>query len=186
MFLLFVFGYVQFFPLKHSQYLIPIGFFVAYYCADWCIVWARKLRSYIGVIGVIGLLLIGSYGLIVATSQVNSPKLNFKNSIQLAELQQLEQLIAKEEEVLDLDGRLINRTNPYYICCLSMGLFVRFMSRPPEPLAAVLEKRRVPYIYQGESGRLWELGPEDIAYIQTHYKQVGGWDDALWKRSVKP
>jgi hypothetical protein len=184
MFILSVFGYVQFFPLKHSQYLIPIAFFVAYYCADGLILIARAIRSKMSVMMVILLLAVGSYCLYLATGEVNKPKLMLKNSVQMGELQQLEHIISPQEEVLDLDGRLIYRKNPYYICCLSMGLFVRFMSRPPEALYRVLEDRKVPYIYQGESGRLWELGGEDISYIQSHYESVGGWGDTLWKRKV--
>lgn len=174
-FMVSVFGYVQFFPMKHSQYLIPIAIFVAFYCADFLSLLLRRL----GWISPAALLLLA---LCVAnmTVTVNSPKLLMNSTVQM---QQVELLRAKigDKQVLDLDGRAFFSRDPYEICCLPFGTFTRFLSRPPESLSAVLERKKVPYIYQGDSGRFWEL-TADMPYIRETYERVPGWGDALWVR----
>lgn len=170
-FLISVAGYILFFPLKHSQYLIPIAVFIAFYAADGLQIILDKVPF----------LLIFSFLLWQQTIAVNQPKLALSNTQQLRDIVKLKSIIPASDEVFDLDGRMIYWKDPYYICCLPMGRFIPFMSRPPAKLAAVLEARQVPYIYQGESGRLWEL-TDDLPYIQSHYEKVPGWGDALWKR----
>lgn len=170
-FLLSVAGYVSFFPLKHSQYLIPIAICIAFYAAD-------GLRM---ILGKAPFLLIFSLLLWQQTMAVNQPKLILTNATQLSELTKLKTIIPKEDRVFDLEGRMIYWKDPYYICCLPMGEFVRYMSRMPPNIADVLEAKKVPYVYQGDSGRLWTLG-SDLTYIQAHYVSVPGWGDALWER----
>lgn len=171
-----VVGYVMFFPLKHSQYLIPIAVFIALYGADFIVLAYKRM----GIAG-FAALCAGVWFLAGQANAVNSPKLTMSNAEQLRQTQQLQQIIPADGQVLDLDGRLLFWKDPYDICCLPFGSFVRFLSRPPKPLAEVLEARNVAYIYQGTSGRIWEL-ESDLAYIKERYETVSGWGDALWKR----
>lgn len=168
--------YVMFFPMKHSQYLIPIAVFIAMYCADFLSLVFRR-ASVLSPILLIALALLFSR----QTTVVNAPKLQISNKVQLAQTEQLRSLVGENEQVLDLDGRFIYRADPYDICCLPFGTFVRFLSRPPRPLRDVLEEKKVAYIYQGDSGRFWEL-TEDLPYINEHYEKVEGWGTALWRR----
>lgn len=180
-FVLSVVGYVNFFPLKHSQYLIPIAVFIAFYAADGVALVLSSLFRVWGNIPVVALLAIGAYVLWQQTGIVNQGKLALSNARQLEEIAILKTTIPPSAAVFDLEGRMIYWRDPYYICCLPMGLFVRFMTRPPALLAAELESKRVPYIWQGESGRLYEL--PDLAYIKTHYTPVSNWNERLWKRN---
>ncbi len=170
--------YVMFFPLKHSQYLIPIAVFIAIYSADVLAVVLRKL-SFGSPLVLLGVALV----LAKQTSIVNFPKISMNNTVQMQQIEQLRTIVQGSEQILDLDGRFIYTRDPYDICCLPFGTFVRFLSRPPAPLREVLEAKKVAYIYQGDSGRLWELW-SDIAYIQEMYERVPGWGDALWKRKA--
>lgn len=168
--------YVMFFPMKHSQYLIPIAVFISIYSADFfALIFRRASIASPIVLIALGLLLARQ------TTVVNAPKLRISNTVQLAQTEQLRQLVGDNEQVLDLDGRFIYRTDPYDICCLPFGTFVRFLSRPPRPLREVLEAKKVAYIYQGDSGRFWEL-TDDLPYIYEHYEKVDGWGTALWRR----
>lgn len=175
-FILSVVLYVLFFPMKHSQYLIPIAVFIALYASDVCVWVLRKS-------GVASPIVLGVLALFLArqTTIVNASKLLLSNHVQMQQIDALKALVHEKEQVLDLDGRFIYATDPYDICCLPFGTFVRFLSRPPRPLAEVLDEKRVRYIYQGTSGRFWELSA-DMSYIQSHYQQVPGWGDALWER----
>ncbi len=169
-FLLLVFGYVRFFPLKHAQYLIPIAIFIAYYAGD-------ALKN-IGIIGAIG----GAILLGVATVQTNQPKLAWTNEAQVSQMRTLSQAIDPNAEVLDLEGRMLFWKDAYYICCVPFGSFEQFLSRRPPPVREVLETKKTPYIWQGDTGRLSTLSSEDKAYIRTKYVPVGEWGEKLLKR----
>lgn len=179
-FLLLVFGYVQFFPLKHAQYLIPIAIFIAYYCADFFIIAGRKMRA-IGAIGVIGAIG-GVWVLGVVTAQVNSPKLAWTNEIQRAQLNQLIKSVDLNAYVVDMEGRMLFWADGYDICCVPFGSFEGYLTQRPQPLRSVLESKRVPYIFQGDTQRFPTLSSEDQAYIRAQYAPVEGWGEALWKR----
>lgn len=181
-FLLSVFGYVQFFPLKHSQYLIPIAIFIAYYASDALVTVLRKVDREIPVIGIIVLLLIGGYYIARATIEVNTVKLSWSNAAQLTQTNLLMSSIPPTAAVLDLEGRMVFWKDAYYICCVPFGSFVPFLSHQPPVLREVLEAGKVPYIFQGESNRLYLLTPDDLAYIRSQYAPVPGWGEELWKR----
>ncbi len=184
-FILSAIGYVDFFPLKHSQYLIPIAIFIAVYTADAILVflrWVRRHGRRIGAIGAIGM--IGGTALLfgLENREVNAPKLGFSNTDQMKEIWRLRDTIPRGVEVVDFEGRLVFWRDAYEICCLPFGQFTRYLSRPPKPLRDVLEEKKVPYIFQGKTGRLGYLSAEDQWYIRTYYQPVAGWGEELWVR----
>ncbi len=182
-FILSVIGYVMFFPLKHSQYLIPIAIFIVWFAADFCIEVLRFCRKNLfGDISVVILILLFSYVLAKETVHVNALKLITSNTVQLTQTNQLLTMIGPNGTVLDLDGRLIFWKDPYYICCLPFGTFEQYLSHKPPSLSDALESERIQYIFQGDSGRLGQLW-SDLPYIESHYTRVPGWGDALWKRN---
>lgn len=181
-FLLSVFGYVQFFPLKHSQYLIPIAIFIAYYCADICAQMLDGIIKRAGTITAFAVILACSYILSIATIEVNQVKLSWSNVAQLQQIQILADSIPPEATILDLEGRMVFWKDAYYICCVPFGSFVQFLSRPPGSLTAVLESKKIPYIFQGDSNRLALLSSEEQSYIRGNYTPVKGWGQGLWER----
>lgn len=181
-FFAFSFLYIEYYILKHIQYLIPVSVFVAWYAADgisWVYTSAR--RSVVRVI-VFTALLAGGYGLVVTAQTVNAPKLLGNNSIQLQQIDTLIAMIPPESEVFDVEGRLLFWKPAYYICCLPFMTYIQHLSWPIEPLVQVLERKKVPYIYQGDTGRLPYMTSEELQYIRTNYTPVEGWGDTLWKR----
>jgi hypothetical protein len=114
--------------------------------------------------------------------QINEQKLGWVNTAQLSQLSQMQQMIPVSEYVFDLEGRMIFWKQPHYICCLAIGDFIWLMSRQPQPIKEMLEEKKVPYMFQGDSRRVYTLPWDDRAYIQEHYMQVPGWGDTLWKR----
>jgi len=174
-FIVLVYGYVQFFPLKHSQYLIPIAIFVAFYAADALRIFFDRIKWALLVFGLF---------IIIVNAQVNAPKLSMNNAVQIAQMEKLLAIVPRDARVLDLEGRMLFWPDAYYICCVSFGSFTQFMSRKPPALSEELEKDKVPYIFQGDSNRLPYLSPPDRTFIQTHYDPVPGWGEALlqWEK----
>jgi hypothetical protein len=177
-FLLSMLGYVEFFPLKHAQYLIPIALFVAYYAA---IAIARGLEG-MPFVGQVICIIVGVFVFIVVTSQVQRVKLGWKNTTQITQARGLLSLIPTQTPVVDLEGRMLFWPDAYYICCVPFGSFEQYLSRRPEKLRTVLEAKAVPYIFQGDTGRILMLSTEDQAYIYQKYTPVDGWKGSLWKR----
>jgi len=200
-----VYGYVYFFPLKHTQYLIPIGVFIAFYAADFLVsvmnwventltltlshppssesVGLRRTSTERGKsIVQIGLVCLLIYIGIAVNKELNTRKINWNNSAQLQEFTLLTDTIPKTAVVVDLEGKMLTWKNGYYVCCLAFGQFGSFLSRPLPNFAASLQKNNVEYIYQGDSGRLTTLLAEDYAYVTSAYAPVEGWYNKLWKR----
>lgn len=166
-----VYSYVEFFPLKHSQYLIPIAVFVSFYAAGALSRLKEPLLFFILAL------------MVFVAWDVNKIKLTWTNTVQMNQMNQLISIIPKEAEVFDLEGRLVFWKNSYPICCLAMGSFYPFLSRPPRRLRDELEKRQTQYLFQGDSRRFTALPPQDLRYIETHYTPVSGWGEALWRRN---
>lgn len=165
-----VYSYVEFFPLKHSQYLIPIAVFISFYAATAL----SKLKE-----PVIFLILVL---FVYIAWDVNRIKLTWTNTVQITQMRELVSMIPKESEVFDLEGRLVFWKNSYPICCLPMGSFLPLLSRKSPSLSNILETHKTPYIFQGDTRRLDLLAPADLTYITSHYRQVSGWGEALWQR----
>ena len=180
-FLFNAFLYVSYYPNKHPQYLIPIALFVAFFAADGLVMVLRKFDRAASMISLIflGVLIIVLYQ---ASSVINTPKLSWVNTEQLNQLNQMQQLIPNSWKVFDLEGRMVFWPQPHYICCLAIGDFIGLLSKPPEQVHSMLEEQKVPYIFQGDSKRLFTLPWDDRVYIQQHYAPVQGWGDTLWRR----
>lgn len=176
-----VYGYVQFFPLKHSQYLIPIAIFIAYYCADGLVELLARLEKR-ATPAFLAILVLSAFALVRTTVEVNAPKLAMHNGAQIAETEKLLTTVPEGSAVVDLEGKMLFWPDGYYICCVAFGSFTRFMTRQPPAFSGVLAQENIPYIYQGDSNRLGLLSAGDREYISTYYAPVAGWDDRLWAR----
>ena len=179
--------YVVFYPLKHSQYLIPIAVFVAFYFADACTSLFIGFRRMFGKngerIGSVIVLCGIVWTLVVTTPEVNMVKLTWTNQAQIEQTQIMLATIPKNSEVFDMEGRMIYWPDAYYVCCLPFGGYIDYLSRRPEPLSLVLERKKVPYLFQGRTGRFSQLSWDEQQYIRSHYTPVEGWGEELWKRT---
>jgi hypothetical protein len=185
-FLVQVIFYVEIVPLKHAQYLIPIGVFVAWYLADGVLaLWntVKKIKVLEGVF--IGLFIVGAVFLYQIFMEVNTVKLSWSNVQTLIDLESLYMQIPKNEPVLDLDGAMLYNPDSYYACCIPFGQFAGFLSRPLPDLPPVLETTNTKYINQGGLKRVGTLPWQWQQYINSHYKPFGYGDAVLVQNDVQ-
>lgn len=171
--LLTVVMYVGFIPLKHAQYLIPIGVFVAWYAADflweaWKIARTRAWGVRIYGMGYVAMVIGG----VMLFASSTGPKYNWVNTATLVRLQEYYRQIDPTEYVLDLEGGMFYNPDPHYACCTPFGQFSQYLIRPLESVRSALERTKAPFIYQGELRRLSTLESEDQAYVKSHYAPV--------------
>jgi hypothetical protein len=167
--------YVKIAPLKHTQYLIPIGVFVGFYMADFCLAiyhwvggWKWGKAVYAGVY------LFGAILLVNIFIEGNRVKQFWTNNQPLADIQAIYKKVPFTEPVLDLDGRMLYNPDPYYACCIPFGQFAGFLSRPLPNLPDYLAKNNVKYINQGELERVKTLPNDWQSYIFSHYRSDNG------------
>lgn len=175
-------AYVKFFPLKHSQYLVPIAVFVAYYAADALGSFFDRLIQ-AGGFASFGIVFLGfAYVLVVVTLGVNILKLKASMGGQLNEISQLLRVVPLTARVVDLEGRMVFWPDGYPISSVPFDGFLSYVSRPPPPLNEYLAKQPADYIYDGDSGRLATLTAENLSFIRAHFAPVPGFGERLWKR----
>lgn len=174
--------YSKFFPLKHSQYLIPIAIFVAYYAADGLSAFFEWLALRGGYES-LAIVLIGlGYLMYGVTREINMPKLAQTNTRQLAVVTSLINTVPLSSRVVDMEGRMVFWKEGYPICCLPFDTFLSYISHPVPPLSVYLARTPADYFYVGDSGRMGTLSEDNLSYIKTHFAPVPGWGDSLWKR----
>ncbi len=165
-----VFFYVQVVPLKHTQYLIPIAVFVAWYAADALyMLWEAVRKKTITVILFIIVITIIEISLYRVFLLVNTPKLAWTNADTIQQSEAIYQAIPREAYVLDLTGQTLYYRHPYPACCTPFGQSAPYLTRPLPALSDALEKTKTPYIFEGGVKRTTTLLPEDQAYIRDNY-----------------
>jgi len=174
-------SYIKFFPLKHSQYLISIAVFVAYYAADGLANFFDWLTSAGGRESLSIVLLGFAYLLVVVTRDVNTPKLLWTNTAQLTEVATLIQTVPLTDRVVDLEGRMVFWPDGYPVSGLPFDAFLSYVSRRPPPLAQYLAIHPAEYIYEGDSNRFITFSAENLAYIKAHFAPVAGFGGRLLK-----
>lgn len=171
----FIYGY----PLRHAQYLIPIAVFVSMYVGDmiWSI-WSRLGRrgwaSSIFVIGYMVCIVV----LMGVSAEVNSPKRLWTNTEDIHTLEFALRTIPKDSYVLDLVGATIYFRDSAYGCCLPLGQYTQFLSRPINVLSDGLQATKPMYVYQGRLFRLHDITSKDRQYIEANYKPLTA--DKTW------
>jgi hypothetical protein len=175
-------AYVEFFPLKHSQYLIPIAVFVAYFAADALAGFFDRLEGAGGHTSLAVVLAGCVYLLIVVNKDVNAPKLLFTNAAQMRELTTLIHIIPRTARVVDLEGRMVFWPEGYPISSFAFDTFLPYVSRKPLPLAQYLSLHPAQYIYDGDSNRMATMTAENLRFIQTHFTPVAGLGGRLLKK----
>jgi hypothetical protein len=177
--------YISVVPLKHTQYLIPIGVFVAWYMADLLLAIYNQLgKVRFGQIVFTGIFVIGSIYSYQIFMEVNSVKQLWTNTKPLTDIAAIYKRIPLSEPVLDLDGRMLYNPDPYYACCIPFGQFAEFLSRPLPDLPKALENRNVKYINQGELQRVNTLPWAWQQYIYANYHSDSGNNALLIRNDV--
>jgi len=169
-FFVYALFYVQIVPLKHTQYLIPIAVFVAFYAADAVDMLWQKFKA-VNILTVVFLLTasVGLYALWSVFVSVNTPKLAWTNADTIKELTILFRTIPTSEYILDLTGQTIYYKHPYVACCLPVGQWTSYLTRPIPSLSEALKKTKTKYIFEGGLTRTNTLLPEDQVYVSAHY-----------------
>lgn len=163
--------YVLIAPLKHTQYLIPISVFVAFYAADAIdMIWKniigvkKPAAAVFLILFIVGLGFLGNVFI-----EVSQPKLAWTNADNLQQLATLYHAIPTSEYVLDLTGATLYYKHPYVACCNEFGQFIPYLSRPLPSLTKALVDTGTKYVYQGGLDRLSTLLPQDKEYITSRY-----------------
>ena len=169
-FFIHIFFYIQIVPLKHTQYLIPIAVYVAFYAADAVnLLWQKAKRNFITIttfIIVITVIEINFYRIFLS---VNMPKLAWTNADTIRDMTTLFRMVPTSEYILDLTGQTIYYKHPFVACCIHFGQSAPYMTRPLPSLGEALEKTSTKYIFEGGLKRTNTLLSIDQAYIVAHY-----------------
>ena len=175
-------AYVKFYPLKHSQYLIPIAVFVAYYAGSALASFFDWLEHAGGRASLILVLAGCTYLLVVITKDVNAPKVWATNRSQMAELAVMIKTIPLSARVVDLEGRMVFWRDGYPVSSLPFDAFLSYVSRRPVPLSQYHTEPPIEYIYEGDSNRFITFTADNAAYITAHYAPVAGFGGRLLKK----
>ncbi len=171
--------------MHHSQYLIPLAVWVAWYFADgldW--LWQRASLAMSGILVFAVLFLVGLGYLSRVYIFVQTTRLVYPMNETFQLLARMWQTIPTNEYVFDLEGITLYYPDPYYACCLPFGQTQQYLSRPLPNLAVRLEQTRTRYVYQGTSGRLNTLEPSDRAYIEANYEPWEGHPELLVRKQA--
>lgn len=168
---MFIYGY----PMRHSQYLIPIAVFVAFYTADFLgIVMSRlntsRLGRIIGTVFLIGMLV----GAVHLTRQTTGVKMGYTNAEDYAVLSYALRTIPKNAYVFDLVGSTIYFRDPFYVSAVPFGQWLPYVTRPFGSVVTALETTNTRYIYEGRLSRVESLPAATTAHIRRLYAPVPG------------
>jgi hypothetical protein len=183
---LYVASYVLWYPLRHTQYLIPVAVFVAFYAADvidsiW--LWSSRRRSSSVLFA---LLLVVLMGLLMGIDRsVTAPKLAWTNTGDYAVLESAIRSIPEGSYVFDMVGSTVYFRDPYYVSALPFGDYERYISRPFPALSQALARTDTRIIYEGLFHRTTSLPPSDQRYIQMNYSAAQGMPGTLTKNGMK-
>lgn len=168
---LFIYGY----PMRHEQYLIPIGIFVAWYAADAVyMVWKRisdaPASRMIFLLAVVGVLC----GIVNVSGRMNTQKSVYTNAGDYRLLQEAIRLIPTDAYVFDLVGSTIYFRDPYYVSAVPFGQWEPYLSRPLPSVREALMRTQTGFVYEGQLKRTESLSSEDRTYIYSRFHSVPG------------
>lgn len=175
---LFIFGY----PMRHEQYLIPIGIFVSFYAADaLSVVWMHVkdhgptvIMFFFGF----GALL---YMLFHMSGFMGNEKRTFTNASEYETLRVALKAIPENAYVFDLIGSTIYFRDPYYVSAVPFGQWEPFLSRPLPSVVDALTSTRTSHIYEGLLKRVRTLSHGDQSYIFSQFRPREGASGYLFR-----
>lgn len=176
--LFFIYG-----STHHSQYLIPLVMWAAWYFVDGTyLLWSKVINNSFTVT----LFAIAFLACILVLNRVNNfvngTRLVYPMKITFDLLTEIWKKIPTNEKIFDLEGGTLYYPDPYYACCLPFGQTQQYLSRPLSSLSAVLEETKTKYVYQGESKRLNTLTSADQAYILEKFEPWENHEELLVRK----
>lgn len=162
--------YIHIFPLKHSQYLLPISPFIAYYFALFIekiievsekIQRVGKIFENIFLLGIIILILLS--GREMYRWKLSWPKMDFSYYSRLFGV------LPEKEKVYDLTGEAIFSPDGYYFCCIPYGQYEEALTFPIPSLEKELRKNRVKFINIQYDARLSVIPAINQQVIKRYY-----------------
>lgn len=173
---LYTFIYIV--PLRHSQYLITLAPFIAFYFADAVTTIAEKighllsrlsgkhaqnqsLASVLCLVVVIYLLRVGY--------TMYSIKIKWTNADSMAKLSKILATIPKDEPIFDLTGETVMFADGYYVCCVPYGQYEEAIPFRLPSIKADIERRGTKYVHLGWKDRINALPLDHVRYIRDEF-----------------
>lgn len=174
-----IYTFIYIVPLRHSQYLITLAPFIAFYFADALdsvseklgALLARKLPKVKDLFTPLVVLLCVMYLLKVGNTMYRI-KIKWTNADTTAKLAKILSTIPKEEAVFDLTGETVMFRDGYYVCCVPYGQYEEAIPFRLPSIKADLERRNTKYVHTGSKGRLGVLPLDHQRFIQEEFKDL--------------
>lgn len=183
-------AFVDFYPLKHAQYLIPVAPFIAFYFAD---LWESAVNKLPldfarGRLKSLKLLKTGTtlallVFLVLVSIQMNQKKAAWVNTPTFGKINDLMRIVSADAPIFDLTGESVVFKNGYYFCCLPYGQYEESLYFKLPDIEKELTKRNTNYIYLGTVTRLNEIPLRHAKYIIENFVPVTA-DKLLLKRKI--
>lgn len=173
LFLTNIFAYIKIFPLKHTQYLIGVSPFVAYFFSELVFLIWEKIKNY-RIARRSFLLIIAFFIIFIAAEghRMNSLKARFNNSDSVLFLNEAKKYFTENEYVWDLTGATLFYKDPYYICCVPYGNYWGALRFPMPDLESELTGKNVKYIFVQDKRMLGILPDEHKNIVNKYYTDI--------------
>ncbi|KKT75497.1 MAG: hypothetical protein UW86_C0026G0005 [Microgenomates group bacterium GW2011_GWA1_Microgenomates_45_10] len=175
--------YIFLTSVHHTQYLIPVSVFIAFYLADLVYRIILRVKGGFAKAGLsVGLLALAGSFLWIYFDVHGIKYIVIVDRGQLREVEEFQRIVPKDNYVLDLEGASLYYPYPYFACCFRLGRISRGLSRPLPSLPQALMETQTKYIYQ--SNRLiTTLDPGDQEFILQYYYPISSgyfWRSKYW------
>ncbi|KKS47151.1 hypothetical protein A3J20_04600 [Candidatus Gottesmanbacteria bacterium RIFCSPLOWO2_02_FULL_42_29] len=168
-FLANLFAFVNFFPLKHAQYLIPSAPFAAlFFTKLWFDIWRKVSKRLAGIAVLAGLIYICFLGF-----SMYRIKKNWTNGSSLNKLESILGRIPSKTPVFDLTGETVFFPDGYYFCCLPYGQYQETLLFDYPSIESYMDKKNTRYVHAGTPERLNVLPDIQRKYLEDNFS----WSD---------
>lgn len=147
---IYIIAYIEFFPLKHAQYLIPASPFIAYFLADFIQSVFSKLK-WSSVRNMV--ILAFALGIFFTGKDMFDWKLKWNNQWSLNNYKTLYSMLS-DEPVIDLTGETVFGKEAYYFCCIPYGQYAETLNFPYPNLETVIKRDKIKYVFTEGEGRV--------------------------------
>ncbi|OGG26134.1 hypothetical protein A2960_04025 [Candidatus Gottesmanbacteria bacterium RIFCSPLOWO2_01_FULL_39_12b] len=160
-----LYAFVYVYPLKHSQYLIPVAPFIAIFFAEFIsVLFLEKQKSTKGLLFLVFIIYLGFIG-----ETLYKKKMQWTNKVSLTKLENLIKNIPKDSPIFDLTGETILFPDGYYFCCLPYGQYEESIRFKFPDLETDMKKRQTNFVHVGNVERLNVLPGLQAKYIRENF-----------------
>jgi hypothetical protein len=174
-FILNIWAYIYWLPLKHGQYLMTLSPLVAFLAADMIVRISSVLRFRIVSLLVVGFCV---YYIFSAGRAMYETKISWPGFFR-GHYEKLFAMFEKGEYVFDLTGETLFTREGYYFCCIPYGQYDEVLTFNYPDLEKTLRERKVKYIYSQTPDRIGVLPLLHQKTVRDYYvslpPQVGSY-----------